>query len=195
MLSWSSPSRAFALLRDAALLCTFIAASAGTAAAQRSSSPPERWVGTWRGTLQNLGAGDSVKLTVPVTLTIARTSDPAAFRWRHVYANDSTKNVKDYTLKVVDAAAGKYLTDENNGILIDESFVGGMLVSVFSVADQYIENRTSVRGDTLVQELIAWKNTPLRTSGGAGPNGERGMPVSAFRVSSVQRGVLVRVSP
>jgi hypothetical protein len=68
--------------------------------AQAVGSPPERWVGTWRGTLQNLGAGDSVKITVPVTLTIARTSDPAAFRWRHVYANDSTKNVKDYTLKV-----------------------------------------------------------------------------------------------
>jgi hypothetical protein len=68
-------------------------------------------------------------------------------------------------------------------------------VSVFSVADQYIENRTSVRGDTLVQELIAWKNTPQRTTGGTGANGERGMAVSAFRVSGVQRSVLVRVSP
>lgn len=181
----------FALL----LQCSLLATPGGSERLGAQSTPPERWVGTWRGSLQNIGAGDSVKFTVPVTLTIARTADPAVFRWRHVYANDSTKNVKDYTLKIVDAAAGTYLTDENNGILIDESFVGGILISVFSVADQYIENRTSVRGDTLVQELIAWKNTPIRTTGGAGPNGERGMPVSAFRVSTVQRSMLVRVAP
>lgn len=155
-------------------------------------SSPEAWTGTWRGVLTTYGAVDSVKFTVPVTLTIAPLAEAGAYRWRHVYANDSTRNVKDYVLRTIDAAAGRYATDENNGIVLDEQFVGGMLVSVFQVGEQVIENRTEVRGDTLVQDLLAWRRTAVRETRGTGPNGEQGAPVSSFRVTSRQRSVLVR---
>jgi len=160
----------------------------------QASAFPASWVGTWRGTLTNFGGADSVKLTVPVTLTISPTAEPGVFRMRHVYNNDSTRGMKDYTLRTVDAAAGKYVTDENNGILIDETYTGGMLVSVFQVGDQVIENRTEMRGDSLVQDLIFWRSAAVRTTGGSGPNGERGTPVMAFRVVGRQRSAFVRVS-
>jgi hypothetical protein len=167
-----------------------MAQSAAPAPARASS--PEAWTGTWRGVLTTYGAVDSVKFTVPVTLTIAPLAEAGAYRWRHVYANDSTRNVKDYVLRTIDAAAGRYATDENNGIVLDEQFVGGMLVSVFQVGEQVIENRTEVRGDTLVQDLLAWRRTAVRETRGTGPNGEQGAPVSSFRVTSRQRSVLVR---
>lgn len=155
-------------------------------------SSPDGWVGTWRGALTAYGAVDSVKITVPVTLTITPLAEAGAFRWRHVYANDSTRNVKDYVLRTLDAAAGRYATDENNGIVLDEQFIGGMLVSVFQVGEQVIENRTEVRGDTLTQDLIAWRRAPVRETRSAVPNGEQGAPVTSFRVTSRQRSVLVR---
>jgi hypothetical protein len=102
--------------------------------------------------------------------------------------------MKDYTLRTVDAAAGRYVTDENNGILIDETYTGGMLVSVFQVGDQLLENRWTLQGDSLVQDLIFWKSTAVRTTNGAGPNGERGTPVMAFRVSGRQRTVFAKVT-
>jgi hypothetical protein len=158
----------------------------------QSAPFPESWVGTWRGTLTNYGGADSIKLTVPVVLTIVRGNEPGAYRMRHVYNNDTTRGMKDYTLRTVDAAAGRYVTDENNGILIDETWTGGMLVGVFQVGDQVIESRSEIRGDSLVQDLIFWRAAAARTTNGSGPNGERGAPVLSFRVAGRQRSAFVR---
>jgi hypothetical protein len=158
----------------------------------QSATFPESWVGTWRGTLTNYGGADSVKLTVPVVLTIARGTEPGTYRMRHVYNNDPTRGMKDYTLRTVDAAAGRYLTDENNGILIDETWTGGMLVGVFQVGEQVIESRSEIRGDSLVQDLIFWRAMAARTTNGTGPNGERGAPVQSFRVAGRQRSAFIR---
>ncbi len=177
--------------RWAALLLCFAVPHAPLCA--QTKGFPESWVGTWRGTLTNYGGADSVKLTVPVVLTIARSSEPGAYRMRHVYNSDTTRGVKDYTLRTVDAAAGRYVTDENNGILIDETWTGGMLVGVFQVGDQVIESRSEIRGDSLVQDLIFWRAAAARTTNGSGPNGERGAPVLSFRVAGRQRSAFVRI--
>lgn len=47
------------------------------------------------------GAADSVKTRVPATLTIATTDQPGVYRWRTVYANDTTTGMKDYRLRLV----------------------------------------------------------------------------------------------
>lgn len=92
--------------RWAALLLCLVVPHAPLCA--QAKAFPESWVGTWRGTLTNYGGADSVKLTVPVVLTIARGNEPGAYRMRHVYNNDTTRGMKDYTLRTVDAAAGRY---------------------------------------------------------------------------------------
>jgi len=177
------------------LLCAVAVLRATPAAAQTVAPPPaafpDAWIGVWRGTMTIYGAADSVKQTVPVTLSIAHET-PGRYRWRTVYANDTTKSMKDYHLVVLDAAAGRYATDENNGLLIDEQYIGGMLISVFQVGEQMLENRYAMHGDSLVQDLVFWKNTAVRTTGGTGPNGERGTPVMGFRVGGRQRVVLLR---
>ncbi len=161
----------------------------------RAASFPESWIGVWDGTLTNYQSADNTGTKVPVTLTISRETEPGVFRWRHVYNNDTTRALKDYRLRTINADSGHYATDEGNGILIDETFTGGMLVSVFQVGDQMIENRTSMQSDSLVQDLIFWKATPIRTSKGTGPNGEQGAAVVSFRVSGRQRSVFVRRVP
>ena len=47
------------------------------------------------------GAADSVKTRVPAILTIATTDQPGVYRWRTVYANDTTKGMKDYRQRLV----------------------------------------------------------------------------------------------
>ncbi len=180
----------FALLL--ALLLASLHATAITAQTTPRAAAPESWIGFWRGTLTNFGGGDSVKLRVPVTMEIASTAIRGRLKWRTVYNGDTTRSMKDYSLIVLDSAAGRYATDENNGILIDETLTGGILVSVFQVGDQLIENRIGVQGDSLVQDLIFWKSTPIRSVQGAGPNGEKGTPVLSFRVSGRQRLALAR---
>jgi hypothetical protein len=132
-------------------------------------------------------------MTVPVTMTIASTADRAVFQWRQVFNNDSSRNVKDYLLRVGDAASGRYETDERNGIVMDATYVGGALISVFQVGDQVLETRVSLQADSLVQDLIFWSSSAVKTTEGSGPNGERGTPVTSFRVTGRQRMAMTRV--
>lgn len=95
-------------------------------------------------------------------------------------------------MRAIDVAAGRYVTDENNGILIDAIYTGGALVSVFQVGERMFENRITLVGDALVQDLIWWRTTAERTTAGTGANGERGTAVQAFRVDGRQRVVVHR---
>jgi hypothetical protein len=158
------------------------------------TAAPDAWVGKWKGSLATYGAADTLRLSVPVTLEVTR-EKPGTYKWRTIYAADSTKGVKDYRMVVIDAAAGRYATDEGNGILIDAIYTGSTLVSVFQVGERMFENRISLVGDALVQDLIWWRTTAERTTTGSGANGERGAEVQSFRVDGRQRTVVHRDVP
>ncbi|MDB4917018.1 MAG: hypothetical protein JWM95_4662 [Gemmatimonadetes bacterium] len=151
---------------------------------------PDAWVGKWKGSLATYGAADTLRLSVPVTLEITKES-PIAYKWHTVYAADTTRGAKDYRMRVIDVAAGRYVTDESNGILIDAIFMGGALISVFQVGERMFENRITLVGDALVQDLIWWRTTSERTTTGSGG---RAAEVQAFRIDGRQRTVVHRDS-
>ena len=66
-------------------------------------------------------------------------------------------------LLVEDAVRGLYATDEANGVLLDDSYIAGVLTSVFQVQTRVLSSRYSVRGDTLMHELTWWDTTPTQT--------------------------------
>jgi hypothetical protein len=138
---------------------------------------------------------DRERNRIPITLEIRPDSTPGRWIWRTVFNADTVRGLRDYRLVVVDAAAGRYQTDERNGIVLDETWVAGALVSVFRVGEQVLESRYAIVGDSLVHDITWWSPTPSTTTIGRGPNGEQGVPVTSHRVLGRQRAAFARVLP
>lgn len=181
------------MTRTAAMVALLLGvAQARVAGAQAPVRFPESWAGHWVGTLTTYGPPDSVRNRIPISLDIAREAGGLAWTWRTIFNADTLRGDRPYRLVVEDAARGRYATDEGNGVLLDETFIAGTLVSVFQVQSRVLENRTTVRGDTLVQELMWWDTTPTRTVKGSGANSEAGAEIRSYRVQGLQRSVMVR---
>jgi hypothetical protein len=168
----------------------------GAQAAQaRAPSPPtfpDGWAGVWEGTLTTWSAPDSVRNRIPVQLTIAREDTGSAYTWRTLFNADTVRGVRPYRLTVRDAGRGSYGTDEGNGLVLDETWIAGTLISVFQVGNRVLESRYALRGDTLVHDIVWWSATPVTAMKGEGPNAERGAAVSSFRVEGRQRAEMTR---
>src|SRR5690349_21340837 len=148
---------------------------------------PDNWAGVWEGTLTTWSAPDSLRNSIPVKLTIAREDTGGAYTWRTLFNADTARGLRPYRLIVRDAGRGSYGTDEGNGLVLEETWIAGALISVFQVGDRVLESRYALRGDTLVHDIVWWSAKPLPAMQGEGPNAERGAAVSSFRVEGRQR--------
>ncbi len=158
--------------------------ASGRAEGQRGF--PEAWAGQWTGTLTTYAPPDSVRNRVPVSLLIAREPAGNAWTWRTIFNADSVRGLRDYRLLVRDVSKGWYATDERNGVILEDTFIDGVLISVFQVGEQVLENRMSLRGDTLTQDIIFWSSKPSATSKGSGANAEGGVPITSHRIQGRQ---------
>jgi len=154
---------------------------------------PDAWVGRWEGELITTTPPDSVRNRVPVAREIAPEAQGGAWTWRTVFNRDTVNGVRPYRLVARDAARGRYVMDEGNGVELEATWVAGTLVSVFQVGSRVLESREEVRGDTLVQDLVWWSATPSGRVRGAGANAEQGAEVLLYRVEGRQRMVMRRV--
>lgn len=170
-----------------ALLCAGVSRTA-----RAQATFPDAWTGTWSGTLTTLAPPDSVRNRIPISLEISREASGGGYQWKTIFNADTVRGLRPYRLIVEDAARGRYATDEGNGILLDETWIGGVLTSVFQVQGRVLESRYTVRGDTLTHELTWWDSTPTRTVKGSGANAEGGAEVRSFRVTGMQRSVMTR---
>jgi hypothetical protein len=177
-------------LRRTIFSATLACISAGRVQAQTPF--PEAWVGKWHGTLVTIAPPDSIRNRIPISLEIAREPNDTAFTWRTIFNADTVRGNRPYRLLIENAAKGLYATDESNGVLLDETFLGGVLTSVFHVQTRVLESRYTLRGDTLTHELTWWDTTPTRTVKGSGANAEGGTEISSFRVQGMQRAVMTR---
>ena len=187
-------ARSLAIVALAALSTTAALADAQGARAQVPSRTtfPASWAGTWEGTLTTWSAPDSVRNRIPVTLTIAREDTGSAYTWRTVFNADTVRGVRPYRLIVRDAERGLYGTDEGNGLVLEGRWLAGALISVFQVGERVLESRYSLRGDTLVHDIVWWSAKPVASMKGEGPNAERGDAVRSFRLEGRQQALMTR---
>ena len=109
---------------------------------------PQGWAGTW--------AGDCV-LTPPqggierfsASLTIGPTGDPDRLRWMLVYET-GRRDVRQYELVTVDAAAGRYVVDEKNGLKLEAGFADGVLYAPFTIGQALIVASYRVGADGMM---------------------------------------------
>jgi hypothetical protein len=181
-------------LANVALAVLSMTAALANAEAQVPSPTtfPASWAGTWEGTLTTWSAPDSVRNRIPLTLTIAREDTGSAYTWRTVFNADTVRGVRPYRLVVRDAGRGIYGTDEGNGLVLEERWLAGALISVFQVGERVLESRYALRGDTLVHDIVWWSAKPVTSMKGEGPNAERGAAVLSFRVEGRQQAMMTR---
>ncbi len=137
-------------------------------------------------------AGREAVQRVPVTLEITPTADEGVYRWCTTYNHDPSRGQKDYLLRTVDIAAGRFAIDEGGGLVLDADWMGRALVSVFEVQGRTFEARYSLEGETLVQDIVFWPTIAPRAAAAAD---ETVPTVGTARIEGRQRTVLRRAAP
>jgi hypothetical protein len=154
---------------------------------------PDTWTGRWVGTLTTYAPPDSVRNRIPISLEITPLeTDPTSYSWRTIFNADTVRGLRPYRLIVENAAKGLFATDEGNGVLLDETWLGGVLTSVFQVQTRILHSQYTLRGDTLTHALSWWDAAPTRSVQGSGANSEGGVEIRSYRVQGMQRSVMVR---
>lgn len=149
---------------------------------------PQDWKGVWKGSCSNTGpAGKQTYAPVDMRLTIQPETGSANWQWRIEYLSAQENQLRDYTLKAVDAAKGHWLIDEHNGILLDNFMVrGNLILEQFSVGQTLLFGRHELQSNpqAIKVELVSFALQNARQSG-AEP-----YPVSSFKLLSTQECLL-----
>ena len=146
---------------------------------------PKDFIGNWTGSLTWHPAGKEMQ-TVAMRLNIQPETGKSVYSWQLIYG-DAAKDNRPYHLKPVDSAAGHWVIDENDGILLDGYWIGNRFISTFSVQGSTITAVYWLVGKEMHIEMISTKVAAVRESG----KGTADVPkVLSYPVSSYQKAIL-----
>lgn len=117
---------------------------------------PDACIGTWKGTMYMYKHG-TLKDSVPVRLTIAKHMELNAWAWKTEYLSAQRPAVKDYVLRLKDAAKNLYVTDEGGGLELTDYLVGNKLYSVFETGGFLLTSSYELIGERLIFEVTSGK--------------------------------------
>lgn len=148
---------------------------------------PKSWQGNWQGTLNWYQTGKGQPQQVPMQLKIGPT-DSGAYTWNLVYG-EAGADSRPYLLLPKDSTGTHWVVDEQNGIILDQYFVGNRLTGAFTVEKTTIVNSYQLLGDSLVVEFHSISREPVATTGSGT---EESPTVMSYRIQGYQRAVLRR---
>ena len=168
-----------------ALLLFLLAVSATS----QSPAFPASWVGNWKGELQWFKTGKPEPQKVNMELRIQPGDSSGHYTWGIIYGSASADS-RPYILKPKDIAAGHWVIDERNGIVLDQFRVGNTFSGAFTVQNNTIVNSYRIDNDQLIVEFYSISAQPLTVTGN---NTEDSPRVDSYRVGSYQKAILTRV--
>jgi hypothetical protein len=149
---------------------------------------PADFSGKWKGTLHWYPSQKPVQ-QVLMQLSIQPSSMTGCYDWQLTYG-DKGQDLRPYLLKPVDTIIGRWVIDENNGILLDGYWRGERFICTFSVQGSMITSAYWLENGALQVEMITHRTEAIRESGG----GDQNTPaVKAFPLLGYQRAALYRV--
>jgi hypothetical protein len=149
---------------------------------------PQNWVGNWKGELQWFKTGQPVPQKVNMELRIQPTDSAHKFTWQLIYGSVADDN-RPYTLLAKDTSGIHWVIDENNGIVLDQFWVGGKFCGAFTVMNNSIVNNYWIEDGKLMMEFYSISKNPIATTG----NGTEESPsVDSYRIGSYQKAILSR---
>jgi|688.fasta_scaffold76964_3 hypothetical protein len=112
--------------------------------------------GKWKGTMYIYGKGQ-IRDSVPVELTVQKTSLPLTWVWKTNYLSNKNPIEKNYKLVLKDTASQTYLIDEGEGVELWSYYFINKLYSVFETHDVMLTSSYELQGDDLIFEVTSGK--------------------------------------
>ena len=161
------------------------------AVSSQSKSFPQSWVGNWKGELNwyKTGTKDPKKVIMELRIeAIQMPGSPDAWTWQIIYGSETEDN-RPYKLIQKDTAGIHWVIDENNGIVLDQYWVGNKFSGAFTVQNSTIINSYWMEKNKLIVEFFNIGAKPVATTG----KGTEDSPkVDSYKMGSYQRAVLTR---
>ena len=145
------------------------------------TSFPDKCTGVWSGTMHIYKNG-SLKDSVQVKFTVAKTSETNAWTWKTEYLSAKLPAVKDYILRLKDKENGHYILDEGNDTKLIDYLFGNKLYCVFETHDILLTSSYELVGNKLIFEVTSGK----KLSG-------FGKEVTNYSVTNLQKVVLKKI--
>ncbi len=143
------------------LCCCFLFCE--KAIAQPEAVEIQNFCGHWRGELfWNRPGKPTQKFSMQ--LKISKTDTAGHYTWQIIYG-DSSKDIRSYTLRALNAEAGHWVIDEKNGIILDNYLAGNCLSGSFTVMSNTIVNNYCLENGKLSVEFVSMKLNDKKTAG------------------------------
>ncbi|WP_224490615.1 hypothetical protein [Robertkochia flava] len=146
------------------------------------SSFPEKCLGTWEGMLHIYSRGQ-LKDSVPVTLEVERTADPATFQWVTTYHSEEHPMVKPYQLKLQKPGSNTYVMIEEDDVSLFMYAFDNKLYSLFETENTILSNTYELRDNTLLFEV----NSASQQATGS--------VVNSYQIDYLQKAAFTRKKP
>ncbi len=158
----------------------------------QSRSFPESWAGNWKGELSWYKTGIKEPKKVNMELRIHEVHSPGSavsWTWQIIYGSESEDN-RPYNLIQKDSTGIHWAIDENNGIAIDQYWVGNRFSGAFTVQNSTIINSYWMEKNKLMVEFYNISAKPVTASG----KGTEDSPnVDSYKIGSYQKAILTRL--
>ena len=169
----------------------FIVISYNLGNAQQSF--PDSWLGKYEGELMIYGV-DSVKMKVQMNLDILKTANDSIYDWTLIYDLNGKKDLRDYSLVLVDKQKGHYRIDERNSIILDGYLHNkNVFTSIFEVSNSFIIATYTKKENTILFEIISGDGETFSESGNTIRNQEEFTKVTSYLVNGRQKALLNKV--
>ena len=108
--------------------------------------------------------------------------------WQIIYGSESEDN-RPYNLIKKDSSGIHWIIDENDGIILDQYWVGNKFCGAFTVQNSTIMNSYWMEKNKLIVEFYNASAKPVATTG----KGTEDSPkVDSYKVGSYQKAILTR---
>jgi hypothetical protein len=115
-------------------------------------------IGKWHGTMYIYASG-KLRDSVKVELTIAKTDTPNLYTWKTEYKSEKMPMVKDYKMKLSDTKPNCFITDEGDGIELENYLFNDKLYNIFETEGIMLTSSYECVNENLVFEVTSGKKT------------------------------------
>lgn len=156
---------------------------------------PTDYLGKWGGELEIYSA-EGLKQQVPMQLHILPVND-TTFTYTIIYGEDLEAGKRDYLLRPGKQGAHHWVIDEQDGILLDNFYLGGKLHGPFSVMGSMLYSTLELRGEELFYTIASGPAEVFRTSGTTTAESDSDEPekitVESYAIKGYQKSLLQKL--
>lgn len=148
---------------------------------------PNNFLGIYKGKLSISSTRGAQEIDMEFHLSKA--DDEKKYNYTIVYIFDGKRQEREYTLIEKDKEKGKYVVDENNGILLDAQLFGNSLYFMFEVNGTILTTTEHFYIDSMDFIITATSKEKVTKTI---TDGEEAMEVLSYPVSTLQKAHLIK---